>query len=638
MGIATVAVYSDADLGALFVRQADEAIAIGPAPSSASYLRIDGILAAAQASGADAIHPGYGFLSENAEFAQACTDAGILFIGPSPAAIALLGSKEASKALVADAGVPVLPSYSEEEYQSFPYPVLLKASAGGGGKGMQIVRNAEQFKDAMASARRIAKRSFADDTILIERYIEAPRHIEIQILADHHGNLVHLYERECSIQRRHQKIIEESPAPNLAPDLRDKIAEAALRVAKAANYRNAGTVEFIVASDASFYFLEVNTRLQVEHPVTEAVTGIDLVREQIRIAQGEPLGYCQNDIVQSGAAIECRLYAEDCENDFLPCSGTLLNWDTSQLGDTRVDTGVVSGAEISMHYDPLIAKLITHGPSRSEALSLMTASLAKLSAIGVVTNRRFLMQLLRHPAFEAGELNTDFIATHRPKLHDGSPAPSLQEAALLALAFASIDSGRGRYIGGIGFRNNRWREERLGYILNGEERWVGYFQDRQGQLHMRVDELAIGQEGARQSDRPYKMVSGQMLSPHDCELVIDGYKRSLRVFRNDEEHYVLCDGFTFIMQAIPRFPLAKSNLAQGSTVAPMPATVTKVLVQESQTVCKGDTLLILEAMKMEHKIASPHDGTVRTLLVNEGDQVQGDQVLVVVAPTPEDLP
>ena len=373
MGIATVAVFSDADRNEPFVQQADEAIHIGPAPSAESYLVVEKVIAAARQSAVDAIHPGYGFLAEDANFASACAEAGFVFIGPRAETIALLGSKQASKALVSAAGVPVVPSFELQCPGEIEYPIMLKASAGGGGKGMRIVRSADELEASLASAKRIAQSAFGDSTMLAERYIEGPRHIEIQILGDRQGNLVHLFERECSMQRRHQKIIEESPAPGLSSELRDAIAAAAIAVGKAANYENAGTVEFILSPTGEFYFLEVNTRLQVEHPVTECVTvidhtSIDLVREQIRIAQGEALGYSQEDIEQVGSAIECRLYAEDCAQEFLPCGGTLLDWRVPEVAGLRVDSGVQTGSEISIHYDPLIAKLITHGATRGEAI------------------------------------------------------------------------------------------------------------------------------------------------------------------------------------------------------------------------------------------------------------------------------
>ena len=445
MGIATVAVFSDADADMPFVREADEAVRLGPAPSVESYLRIDKILDAAAQTGSDAIHPGYGFLAENAELAQACLDAGVIFIGPTPAAIRSMGSKREAKALVAKAGVPVIPGYDgasqdpkvlADKAIEIGFPVLLKASAGGGGKGMKLVRKEEELSDAIASAARESQSAFGDDTLLVEKYIDDPRHVEIQILGDSHGELIHLNERECSIQRRHQKIVEETPSTALDAALRNQMGEAAVRCGKAIGYENAGTVEFILGPDRSFYFLEVNTRLQVEHPVTECVTGLDLVEEQILVAQGEPLRLSQEAVPFEGAAIEVRLYAEDPASGFLPQSGTIVDWHLPPAEGIRVDGGVETGSEVGIYYDPMLAKIIASGETRALALQRMRQALRSLSVQGVTTNREFLLRVLDHPSFVAGDTDTHFIDRHLRDELDSGPTEDQARRAAVAAALA----------------------------------------------------------------------------------------------------------------------------------------------------------------------------------------------------------
>lgn len=623
MGIGTVAVFSDADQDASFVREADEAVRLGPAPSPESYLRGDAIIAAAQACGADAIHPGYGFLAENAEFAQAVADAGLTFIGPSPEAIALLGSKQASKAAVAKAGVPVVPSFDLDAPDDIVYPVLLKASAGGGGKGMHIVRSREELAPAMESAQRIARTSFGDDTVLIERFVESPRHIEIQILGDTHGTLLHLFERECSIQRRHQKIIEESPAPNLPAPLRDAIANAAVAVGKAAGYSNAGTVEFIVAPNGEFYFLEVNTRLQVEHPVTECVTGVDLVRQQILVAQGRPLGFAQEDVKQVGAAIECRLYAEDCDNDYLPCSGRILDFHVEEAVGLRVDSGVESGSEISIHYDPMLAKVITHGSDRDEALQRMKRSLSRLSALGTITNREFLLRVLGHSDFVAANIDTNFLSSNAETLKKVPADAALLESTLLAACLTRYEQRlRQRTVlptMSAGFRNSRWRDASETLLWGDKQATVQYRATSSDALIMRVDD---GEE------RNVRLASGS--ANGTCTLQIDGSRKTFRVCLRGERALVQAEGTSFDFAIAPRFPSREAIQQEGSCLAPMPGRVVQVLAKNGSLVTEGETLLILEAMKMEHRIQADRSGTVEGLDVQVGDQVAGDQVLAVV--------
>ena len=623
MGIGTVAVFSDADREAPFVREADEAVRIGPAPSSESYLLGETIIEAALACGAEAIHPGYGFLAENAGFAQAVSDAGLTFIGPSPDAIALLGSKQASKEAVARAGVPVVPSFCLEAPDDIVYPVLLKASAGGGGKGMHIVRRREELAPALESAKRIALASFGDDTILVETFVESPRHIEIQILGDTHGTLLHLFERECSIQRRHQKIIEESPAPNLSPDLREAIAEAAVAVGKAAGYYNAGTVEFIVAPSGAFYFLEVNTRLQVEHPVTECVTGIDLVRQQILVAQGEALRLRQEDIRQVGAAVECRLYAEDCDNDYLPCSGKILDFHVEATSGLRVDSGVESGTEISIHYDPMLAKVITHGRNRKEALGRMKRSLARMSALGTTTNREFLLRVLGHAEFSAANIDTSFLSRHKETLAKRPASEKLETSALLAACFARYQQRLGQRsvlpTMRAGYRNSRWRD------ASETLRWG----DRLATVHYRASknaslDMSVGDDLRRN----VRLTNGD--ADGTCTLEIDGHQQTYRICLCGDRALVQVAGTSFDFEVAARFPNREGTRAEGSCLAPMPGRVVQILAQNGATVTEGDTLLILEAMKMEHRIRADRSGIVEGLDVEVGDQVAGDQLLAVV--------
>ncbi len=440
LGLRTVAVYSEADAGALHAGLADEAVLIGPAPAAESYLKAEAILAAAKESGAQAVHPGYGFLSENADFAEACAAAGLVFVGPPPAAIRAMGAKDRAKAIMEEAGVPVVPGYHGEDQATerlaeaagqVGYPVMIKAVAGGGGKGMRLVEDSAAFEDALAGARREAAAAFGNDRVLIEKYLARPRHIEIQVFADRHGNAVHLFERDCSIQRRHQKVIEEAPAPDFDPADREAMGAAALRAAQAIGYEGAGTVEFLY-QDNAFYFMEMNTRLQVEHPVTESITGLDLVAEQIRIAEGEALGYTQDDLAWQGHAIECRLYAEDPANNFLPDPGRLLRHAPPSGFGVRVDAGVEQHGEVLIHYDPMIAKLITWGRTRAEAIGRMERALAEYDVAGVRTTLPFCQFVMQHPAFRDGDFSTHFVAQHFDPAALHPPDPETDRAAALA--------------------------------------------------------------------------------------------------------------------------------------------------------------------------------------------------------------
>jgi len=626
-------VYSDADADAPFVRYADEAVRIGPPPARESYLVINAILDAARMTGASAIHPGYGFLSENARFAEAVADAELIFVGPPASVIAALGSKRAAKQLATRAGVPVVPGYSGDDAStasllaaadSIGYPLLVKASAGGGGKGMRIVWRADELADAIDRARGEAAASFGDDTLLLERYIERPRHIEIQILGDSHGNIVHLWERECSIQRRHQKVIEEAPSPALDPERRAAMGRAAVELARAAGYVGAGTVEFIVDPDHAFYFLEVNTRLQVEHPVTELTCGLDLVREQIRIARGEPLGYAAAP-PQRGWAIEVRLCAEDPERDYLPTTGTLLAVDVPVQGgagaDTtaRADLGVAAGSDIGIHYDSMLGKIIAHAPSRAEAAQLLRRTLEQTWVPGLVTNREHLVRLLGHPAFLAGELDTQFLERHAGELGARPPGLDRVRVAAVGLTLHGIASRRDpAALTEPGWRNVRFSDQQITYKLGDADVIVGY-RSVGGAL-----ELAIGGKPTRvtrhgvEGDRVWFVEHG-------------GHRRSVRVARTGAKAWVLSEGQLFAFAEQPQFAEPAREAVAGGLVAPMPGKVVKILVTEGQEVAAGAALVVLEAMKMEHTVRASDAGTVRAVRVAVGEQVDGDRVLVVVA-------
>ena len=636
-GIATVAVYSDADADAPHVRLADEAVRLGPAPANESYLRLDRLLAACWVTGADALHPGFGFLSERAELAEACADAGITFVGPTAAAMRAMGLKREAKETAQSVGVPVIPGDGGADQtiaglltraQDVGFPLLVKASAGGGGKGMRIVRDADQLEHALTSAKREAASSFGDDTVLLERYVERPRHVEVQLLGDQHGQLVHLFERECSIQRRHQKIIEESPSVALDATLRAAMGDAAVRLGQAIGYTNAGTVEFILAPDGAFYFLEVNTRLQVEHPVTEAVVrcrgvALDLVREQLRLAEGEPLGYAQADLTQAGAAVECRLYAEDPRAGFLPQTGHVTDWHVPEVGSwLRVDTGIAAGQEIGIHYDPMLAKVITSGRDRAEATRRMTWALEHLGVAGVTTNRDLLLATLRHPDYVAGALHTHFVEEHLA-LVQGPSEDVEREAAIGAALWAQQERRAQLPLPGArsGFRNNAWRDQRVTFGLTGERALeLGYADLGGGRF--RVTTPSGGAE--------VRLVS--------CEgpvlvLVQDGVRRTLRVTSTGADvrtWFVQTRGTTVTLRETPRLPDAAAHVPKGGCVAPMPGKVTAVLVSPGQAVEKGQRLVVLEAMKMEHALTAPHAGVVSEVLVTVGQQVVGEHVLVVV--------
>ncbi|MBX3185098.1 MAG: acetyl-CoA carboxylase biotin carboxylase subunit [Polyangiaceae bacterium] len=655
MGMGTVAVYSEADRGLPFVREAEQAVCIGPAPASESYLRVEAILAAARATGADAVHPGFGFLAENADFARACEAAGLTFIGPSADAIARMGSKREAKRLAEAAGVPVIPGYAGDDQSTealsraaltIGFPVLIKASAGGGGKGMRVALAEAELSHAIEGAKREAASAFGDDSLLIERYISAPRHVEIQILADTHGNLVHLLERECSIQRRHQKVIEEAPSVALDAALRARMGEAALAVAKSVSYTSAGTVEFILDEQKNFYFLEVNTRLQVEHPVTEAITGVDIVREQIRIALGERLELTQGELVPRGAAIECRLYAEDPGQGFLPTTGRLCDFWLPEQPGLRVDSGVEAGTEVSIHYDPMLAKIITWGADREEARRRLVRVLSAASVHGVVTNLDFLRQVLEHEAFIAGRLSTGFIAEHFP-----APAPSalpeggLEELACAALAcdFEARRAERALLPGLTpGFRNNPSAPQRTSYQHQGATLMVSYRAESARRLTITVGERTFGFEvlSWRPPELSYEVTTegaptggGAQTGGSAPVRRSAPIRRSARVVRDGERWFVSSPLGGVTLTELPRFPEQQAQVEPGAESAPMPGRVVQLLAQVGSSVEVGAPLVVLEAMKMEHTVRASSSGELTEVRVAVGDQVEGGDVLVVVRPS-----
>ncbi|WP_252258750.1 acetyl/propionyl/methylcrotonyl-CoA carboxylase subunit alpha [Erythrobacter aurantius] len=611
MGIATVAVYSDADAKALHVRSADEAVHIGPSPAAESYLVGAKIIAAAKQTGADAVHPGYGFLSENADFAQAVIDAGLIWVGPNPESIRAMGLKDAAKQLMRSAGVPVTPGYDgsdqsverlTKEAEAIGYPVLIKAVAGGGGKGMRKVDAPADFAAALESCRREAKASFGNDEVLLEKWITSPRHIEVQVFGDAHGNVVHLFERDCSLQRRHQKVIEEAPAPGMDEATREAICAAAVRAAKAVDYKGAGTIEFI--ADASeglradrIFFMEMNTRLQVEHPVTEEITGVDLVEWQLRVASGEPIPLKQEELSINGHAIEARLYAEDPAKGFLPSTGRLEHFDLTYWDgwDTRIDTGAEHGSEVSPHYDPMLAKIICHESGRRVALDQLADHLAETKVWPVKTNLAFLVSLLRDEDVQQGHLDTGLIARKQEAL---TSIPVVSDRSLSdALNWFVRDSTN----------FDRKAEPLLGFRMNSP--------------HKREFRLAV--DGEVQPFTYDPTPEGQSFE--------HGFRESLE----PEAQFVSIRGH-MLKVSLPRYDgTGHASAADGAILAPMPGKVIAVDVAEGDTVAAGQRLMVLEAMKMEHALTAPFDGTVTGLKASVGGQVQVEAVLCVVEPASE---
>jgi acetyl/propionyl-CoA carboxylase alpha subunit len=624
MGIPTVAVYSDVDAREAFVREADEAVRLGGAAPGESYLRAEAIIDAARRTGADAIHPGYGFLAENAEFARACGDAGITFVGPTPEAIEAMGSKLEAKRRLAEVGVPVLPDTTDPESAAADvgFPLLVKPSAGGGGKGMRVVRAEPELAAAVDASRREAKAAFGDDTLLFERYVETGRHVEIQILGDSHGEIIHLGERECSIQRRHQKILEESPSVAIGPELRERMGEAAVAAGKSIRYVSAGTVEFLLGDDEDFYFLEVNTRLQVEHPVTEEVRGLDLVRLQLEIAAGGHVPSARPE--PTGHAIEVRLYAEDPAADYLPQTGRLSHLSIPARPGIRIDAGVESGSAISIHYDPMIAKVIAHAPTRDEAARVLAATLREAQIDGLRTNRGFLVRLLEDADFLAGRFDTHFL--ERPEA-DALLMPLVTEVELRAsVAAAALAAQAGRRATATvqrsipsGWRNNVSADQRMEYANGDHTHAVEYRLDRAGALvRLAVDDETL--EDAR--------LLGA--TPEAVELEIAGVRRRYDVRQAGGDLHVSGPAGQIDLRELPRYPDPTAHAAAGSLLAPMPGSVIRVDVAQGDAVTAGQPLLVLEAMKMEHEIVAPMDGTVSALSVSVGDQVDAGALLAAI--------
>jgi len=617
-GYRTVAVFSDADADARHVRLADEAVRIGPAPVAQSYLVVDRIIAAAQASGADAIHPGYGFLSERAAFAEACQAAGITFVGPDPDAIRAMGDKAESKRRMITAGVPCVPGYQGDdqdeavliaEAERIGFPLMVKASAGGGGRGMRLVHEASSLPAALRTARSEAETAFGDGRLLLERAIIQPRHVEIQVFGDRHGNVIHLGERDCSVQRRHQKVVEEAPSPAVDSDLRSRMGAAAVQAAKAINYVGAGTVEFLLAADGSFYFLEMNTRLQVEHPVTELVTGLDLVALQLRVAEGHPLPLTQADVTIDGHAIEVRLYAEDPANDFLPQTGTVLRWTPAEGEGVRIDHGLQSGAVVSPYYDPMLAKLIAWGADRDEARRRLIRAVEETEVFGLATNRAFLTATLQNAAFARGEATTAFIGDTFP---DGFVHPSppgwMEPLAVVLLASA----------GGAPWRSEAWNSHPL--KLGGPSGERGCVMSREA-----------GAYRVHSGDASQLITLIERTDTH-ARFAVDGLVR-LAAFHRPTETSVLIDfgGATYSYRDLTLEPVAVEESGSGGTVrAPMNGMVAAVEITQGATVVRGQLLLVLEAMKMEHQIIAPIDGVVEILAAAKGMQVASQDILVSI--------
>ena len=630
MGIRCVAVYADADAAAPFVADADEAVR-----RPGGYLDGPALIAAALAAHADAIHPGYGFLAENAAFAAAVTDAGLAWVGPPPDVIAAMGDKLAAKRAAVDAGVPTLPSSDDPAADGdVGYPLLVKAAAGGGGKGMRIVDGPAELAEAVAAARREAASAFGDDRVFLERYVPRVRHIEIQILGDAHGVLVHLGERECSIQRRHQKIIEESPSPIVDAGLRAAMGDAALRLARALGYVSAGTVEFLV-DDATreFYFLEVNARLQVEHPVTEEVTGIDLVREQLRVAAGEPLGYRQEAITFRGHAVEARLYAEDPAAGFLPATGKLAAFAPATEPEVRWDSGVEAGSVVGLDFDPMLAKVVAHAPTRDEAAARLARALERLHLGGVTTNREFLAAALRHPAFLAGETTTDFIDRVGPRATLDVPGDELARVATLAALWLQGDNrAHAPVLSSVptGWRNARLPAQSVTLVHGDRPVTVRYRARRDGSFTLGPGEGDGGGEGGARSARVHRW------TPTAIDAEIDGRRSPARVTPAGARRYVQGPGGTVAVDGVPPFVAPGAAAAtSGGLVAPMPGIVLDVRCAPGDVVDAGQTLVVLEAMKMEHHVRAPAGGLVAEVRVAKGEHVQNGGVLLVLDPLGE---
>jgi geranyl-CoA carboxylase alpha subunit len=614
LGYRTVAVYSDADTQALHVQMADEAVNIGPAPVHQSYLNIPAILEAARKTGADAVHPGYGFLSENAQFANACIDAGLTFIGPSVEAIELMGSKRLSKLAMLDAGVPCIAGYQghrqddatlQQEANRIGYPLMIKASAGGGGRGMRLVHDSTQLLDQLRTARSESLNAFGSDELILEHALIDPRHVEIQLFGDSHGNLIYLGERDCSIQRRHQKVIEEAPCPVMTPQLRQAMGEAALKAGRAVNYVGAGTVEFLLDRNGRFYFLEMNTRLQVEHPVTEWITGLDLVDWQLKVAAGEPLPLKQAEVTLTGHAMEVRLYAEDPAQGFLPQTGNVLRWEPA--AGVRIDHGVLEGQRISPFYDAMLGKIIAHGATREEARRKLLRAVEDTVLLGLTTNQQLLVDLLRQPDFIAGDFSTGFIAEH---FNEINRQPATNEQVALAAALFYQSNANAHRQGLSGWRNNASVPWTYRLDINDDVRDVAVSVLENHRLH------------ANGIDISHLSTDGRWAT-----LVINGVRRRIAYHLDDTQLWL--PG----LKVINRTQQVASRQADASTgivKAPMDGAIVDIRVSVGETVTKGQLLLVLEAMKMEHPLTAGIAGVIKGMQVVAGDQVRNRQVLLEI--------
>jgi propionyl-CoA carboxylase alpha chain len=667
MDIATVAVFADPDAGLPYVLEADEAVRLPGSAPAETYLRGEALIAAAAATGADAVHPGYGFLSENAGFARACAAAGLTFVGPSPAAIEAMGSKTAAKELMAAAGVPVLPSAVfdsavfddgtepdpaelRKAAEDIGFPVLVKAAYGGGGRGMRIVADPGDIAGAVASARREAASAFGNGTVFLERFVESPRHIEVQILGDQEGTVVHLFERECSIQRRYQKIIEEAPSPAVSDELRAELCRAAVAAGQAIGYVGAGTVEFVLDTSERFYFLEVNTRLQVEHPVTELITGLDLVRLQLEIAAGQPL---PPQVVEAGLtragftghAIEARLYAEDVPAGYLPASGDLHTFEIAPSNGLRVDAGFASGTRVSTFYDSMLAKVIGYGPTRDDARRVLAAALSRARLHGVVTNRDLLVGILREPEFAAGEIDTGYLGRHQPE--ELCP-PDVAAGPVHLLAVALAGQGRRREDAPVlatlpsGWRNNPSVPQRVSYGLDGRTAEVSYRFGRDGvQAEVDGTEMSgVVLHRTRPAPAAHEAATRGPVPGGPARMLVDlevgGVRRVIHVTQAGGAFYVDSVLGHSVLTEVDRFPDPAAAVQAGSLLAPMPGTVVRVEAAVGDHVEAGAVILAIEAMKMEHAIYAPAPGIVAELPITVGAQVDSGSVLAVLEEEPRD--
>ncbi|XP_036377034.1 methylcrotonoyl-CoA carboxylase subunit alpha, mitochondrial [Megalops cyprinoides] len=642
MGVRSVAVYSEADRHAMHVAMADEAYHIGPAASQLSYLSMEKVMEVAKKSSAQAIHPGYGFLSENTEFAELCKQEGIIFIGPPSSAIRDMGIKSTSKHIMSAAGVPIIEGYhgedqSDEKLQAeaarIGYPVMIKAVRGGGGKGMRIARSEADFHEQLESARREARKSFNDDVMLVEKFVENPRHVEVQVFGDQHGNAVYLFERDCSVQRRHQKIIEEAPGPGISPEVRRKLGEAAVRAAKAVDYVGAGTVEFIMDAQHNFFFMEMNTRLQVEHPVSEMITGTDLVEWQLRVAAGEKLPLSQEEIVLRGHSFEARIYAEDPNNDFLPGAGPLLHLSTPQADEyTRIETGVREGDEVSAHYDPMIAKLVVWGEDRSAALKKLRYCLRQYNIVGLSTNIDFLLSLSGHPEFEAGNVHTSFIAQHHSELFPAPRAPSREVVCQAALGLLLRERAHTQEFGACS-------DDQYSPFASSNGRRLNILYTRHMRLQLGENKVEVAV--TYNPDGTYSMEIGEVVFQVSGELHEEGealylccsvngvLSRPKLVILDNTVHLFSMEGSAQVAVPVPKFLAGVSTSGtQSGAVAPMTGTIEKVLVKAGDKVQVGDALMVMIAMKMEHTIRAPKAGVIKKVFFKEGSQANRHAPLV----------